>query len=94
MPKTPDLDEELDRFERHLPERIARLIRKVRSPNAALFRIPSGIVLIAAGCVGFLPILGFWMVPLGLAILAQDVPFLRPPLARAVAWINRRWQPG
>jgi hypothetical protein len=34
------------------------------------------------------------MVPLGLAILAQDVPFLRPPLARAFAWINRRWQPG
>jgi hypothetical protein len=30
------------------------------------------------------------MVPLGLAVLAQDVPVIRPPLARAVAWINRK----
>ena len=47
-----------------------------------------GIVLTAGGVVGFLPILGFWMVPLGLAMLAQDVPFMRRPLARAFAWIN------
>jgi hypothetical protein len=40
--------------------------------------------------VGFLPILGFWMIPLGLAVLAQDVPVIRPPLARVVAWINRK----
>ena len=92
MSKAPDLDEELDRFERRLPERVARLIHKVRSPGGAAFRIPLGIVLIAGGLVGFLPILGFWMVPLGLAILARDVPFLRPPLARVLAWINRRWE--
>ncbi|MBX9843513.1 MAG: hypothetical protein K2Z80_17065 [Xanthobacteraceae bacterium] len=92
MQKAPVLDEELDRFERHLPERLARVVRKVRSPGGAAYRIPLGVLLIAAGLVGFLPVLGFWMVPLGLAILAQDVPFLRPPLARALAWINRRWE--
>jgi hypothetical protein len=91
MRKAPDLNQELDRFERRLPQRVARVIQKVRSPAAAPFRIPLGVVLIAAGVIGFLPILGFWMVPLGLAILAQDVPFMRPPLARAFAWINRRW---
>ena len=63
-------------------------MHKVRSPAAAPFRIPLGVALTAGGVVGFLPILGFWMVPLGLAILAQDVPFMRPPLARAFAWIN------
>jgi len=36
-----------------------------------------GIVLIASGILGFLPILGFWMIPLGLALLATDVPPLR-----------------
>ena len=41
-----------------------------------------------AGVVGFLPILGFWMVPLGLAVLAQDVPVLRRPMAWLVAKIN------
>jgi len=47
--------------------------------------------LIVSGIVGtFLPILGFWMVPLGLALLAIDLPFLRPPLTRILAFINRK----
>ena len=37
---------------------------------------------------GGLPILGFWMLPLGLALLAIDVPFLRRPMARLLAFIN------
>ena len=43
------------------------------------------------GFVGFLPILGFWMAPLGLVLVAQDVPFLRPPMARMLAWIDGKW---
>lgn len=42
-----------------------------------IFRGLVGIVLIASGILGFLPILGFWMIPLGLALLATDVPPLR-----------------
>jgi hypothetical protein len=37
-----------------------------------------------------LPVLGFWMVPLGLALLAIDVPFLRGPFVRLLAFINRK----
>jgi len=33
-----------------------------------------GILLILLGMIGFLPILGFWMIPLGLALLATDIP--------------------
>lgn len=41
-------------------------------------RLLAGIVLIAGGLLGFLPVLGFWMVPLGLAVAALDVvPILR-----------------
>jgi hypothetical protein len=36
-------------------------------------RLVLGLVLIAGGVLGFLPVLGFWMVPLGLAIAALDV---------------------
>jgi hypothetical protein len=67
---------------------VARVVRKVRSPEAAPYRIPVGIALTAGGVVGFLPILGFWMVPLGLAVLAHDVPVMRPPMARLLANIN------
>jgi hypothetical protein len=88
MAKRPDLDEELDRLQERLPDKIARFIGKVRSPAAAPYRIPIGIALIGGGVVGFLPILGFWMVPLGLAVMAQDVPAMRPPLAWTLAKIN------
>lgn len=36
-----------------------------------------GVILILMGILGFLPILGFWMIPLGLAVLATDIPPLR-----------------
>jgi len=36
-----------------------------------------GLILICAGILGFLPVLGFWMIPLGIALLATDIPVLR-----------------
>ena len=63
----------------------------LRGPSSGFVRIPLAILLIGGGIVGFLPVLGFWMVPLGLALIAQDVPFLRPPLARFLGWIERKW---
>src|SRR3954464_13763449 len=84
----PDLDEELDRLQARLPGGVSRFMQKVRSPAVARYRIPAGIALTAGGIVGFLPILGFWMVPLGLAVLAHDVPVMRPPMARLLAKIN------
>ena len=50
------------------------------------------LVLILAGFVGFLPILGFWMVPLGLLLIAQDVPFLQRPILRLIEWGERKWK--
>jgi hypothetical protein len=46
----------------------------------------------SAGFVGFLPVLGFWMLPLGLILIAQDIPPLQPPLARLVAWGLDKWE--
>jgi hypothetical protein len=86
-----DLDRHLARFERRLPAAMARVSRWLRGPSSRWVRIPLAIVLVLAGFVGFLPVLGFWMIPLGLALVAQDVPFLRPPLIRFLAWIERRW---
>ena len=34
-----------------------------------------GILLMIGGVLGFLPILGFWMFPLGIAFVALDLPF-------------------
>jgi hypothetical protein len=86
-----ELDRHLERFEQRLPDTAAKLVRWMRGPSSSLVRIPLGLLLIGGGIIGFLPILGFWMIPLGMVLIAQDVPFLRPPLARLFAWIERKW---
>ncbi len=44
-------------------------------------RLPLGLALMTGGVFGFLPILGFWMLPLGIVVLLVDVP-----------WVQRRWE--
>jgi len=44
-----------------------------------------GLLLIAGGCVGFLPVLGFWMIPAGLAAIALDIPACRRWVLKRVA---------
>jgi hypothetical protein len=89
--KVHDLDDELQRFEKRLPRFMARAVAWLRKPSSRYVRLPAALLLVAGGFVGFLPILGFWMIPLGLVLVAQDVPFLRPPMARLLAWIDRKW---
>jgi hypothetical protein len=38
-----------------------------------------------------LPILGIWMLPLGLLLIAQDVPLLEEPLLKTFAWVEVKW---
>lgn len=45
-----------------------------------------GALLIVGGVFGFLPILGFWMIPLGGALIALDIPPLR---RRLLSWLDR-----
>jgi len=81
-----ELDRQFKEVEQRLPGTMARLVRRLRQPSSKWFRIPAAALLIVAGFIGFLPILGFWMIPLGLLLIAQDVPFLRRPIARLLAW--------
>jgi hypothetical protein len=53
-------------------------------------RIALGVALILCGIVGFLPVLGFWMIPLGLFVLSVDFPIVRRWQRRVIAWWNRR----
>ena len=61
------------------------LLRKGRRYLPPVLRGVLGICLLVGGILGFLPVLGFWMIPLGLALLATDIP----PLER---WFRRRLQ--
>lgn len=50
-------------------------------------RTALGIVLVAAGVFGFLPILGFWMIPVGCVLIALDIPPLR---RRLRTWLDQK----
>jgi hypothetical protein len=52
-----------------------------------------GVLLTLGGVLGFLPIVGFWMLPIGLVLLADDVPLLRSARSRVLDWIEHR-RPG
>ena len=54
-------------------------------------RIPIAILLVVGGFLSFLPVLGIWMLPLGLLLFAQDVPPLQKPMALGLGWIERKW---
>ena len=58
---------------------VARALVRVRRTLPPGTRLPAGIVLIAGGTLGFLPILGFWMIPLGIGVASLDV---KPVMAR------------
>lgn len=46
-------------------------------PRSRALRLVIGTALVAGGVLGLLPVLGFWMLPLGLIVLAIDLPPVR-----------------
>ena len=85
------LERKIDGFAGRLPGWAARSVRWLTGPAGRRVRIPIALLLIVAGCLGFLPVLGFWMIPLGVLLLAQDVAFLRRPVLRLLTWLERKW---
>jgi hypothetical protein len=55
-------------------------------PRSKPIRIGLGILLIAGGLLGFLPVLGFWMIPLGLLVLSVDIPIVRRCRRQLAVW--------
>src|SRR5262245_20892714 len=62
-------------------------------PSSRILRIAMGLGLVVGGFVGFLPILGFWMVPLGIFVLSIDIPVVGRWWARLQAWWEKRIEP-
>lgn len=71
--------------------RLSMFGRSVDLPESRLLRISLGILLCLGGLLWFLPVVGIWMLPLGLAVLSVDIPFVRRHSRRFGIWFRRRY---
>lgn len=93
------LNEAFERLQRMLPEPLSRALRWLHHPRSRLVRIPLGVLCIIGSFLAFLPVLGIELLPLGLLLIAQDIPFLHRPIGRMmlrlldlVDALRLRWQ--
>lgn len=86
------LDNIVDKYASKMPRPLGRFVLWLRKPELRWVRLVAGVLFVLLGCVGFLPVLGFWMVPLGLILLAQDIVFLRRPILAAITWTEDKFK--
>ncbi len=86
------------RHRRRLKSLIDRLPGRVRTatvwllkPESRWARVPAALLLILGGFLAVLPVFGLWMIPLGLILIAEDVPVVRRGVARILDWLEKRW---
>ena len=85
------LDRLYTRIGRKIPAS-AGFLSWAKRPSARLVRVPIGLLLVVGGIFSILPILGLWMLPLGLMLLAIDFPPLQTPVAWAIIKTQRWWE--
>ena len=66
---------------------------RIPLPRSRRARLGLGLALVFGGLLGFLPVLGFWMLPLGFIVLSHDMPVVRRRRRRFAVWWGRRRRP-
>ena len=62
----------------------------IRRPGWMAARILLAIIFILGGLLAILPVFGLWMIPVGLLLLAIDLPMLQGPVSRILIRGRRR----
>ena len=74
--------------------RMAPVARRITDPllhgRLRRLRLPIAVLLILGSFLAILPVFGLWMLPLGLMLLALDVPLLRPSVSNLLIRARRR----
>ena len=65
--------------------------KTIKLPQSRILRVGIGGAFVAGGVFSFLPVLGIWMLPVGLIILSQDFPRIRRFRRKWDVRIARRW---
>lgn len=83
------LRRQFERLKRDYP-RLGLFLYRLSRPGWSMVRVPVGLLFILGGVLSILPILGLWMIPVGLLLLAVDVPWLRRPVSSVIIRLRRR----
>jgi hypothetical protein len=75
-----------------LPRRLRSAVEWIRHPARKRVRLVAAALLVLGGILSILPIFGLWMLPLGLALMSDDIPWLKVPLEKAARGIERVWR--
>lgn len=75
-----------------LPRQFRSVVEWVRRPSRRAVRLCVAVFFIIGGFLAILPVFGLWMLPLGLALLSDDVPWFKVPLEKTACWIERMWR--
>ena len=67
---------------------------EVPLPSWKPLRIALGIAFLIGGVFSILPVLGLWMIPVGVLILSIDFPPVRRLRRRVESWYGRSWLRG
>lgn len=87
-------DRRLQRLATHLPPWLRSAIHGLQRPSARWIRLPAGLLFLLGGTILTpLPLFGLWMLPLGLVLIAEDIPFIRRWVTRILDAIERH-RPG
>ncbi|MEO6013763.1 MAG: hypothetical protein ABIQ30_09300 [Devosia sp.] len=82
------LNRQFDRIGRQVPASRG-FLSWIRQPHMHIVRVPLALLLLLGGVFSFLPVLGLWMLPLGLLVLAVDIPPMRRPVGDAIVRLQR-----
>lgn len=70
--------------------KIRILGREFVMPRSRFVRIVIGLLLVCGGLLGFLPVLGFWMIPLGVVVLSYEFAMVRRWRRRSEVWLAQK----
>ncbi len=87
---TPNEAQKKSDLGRKIADYTYRTLRWGRDHVPPGIRSVIGVLFMVGGVFGFLPILGFWMLPLGLAFVTMDLPFGRHKIDDWMASLHRK----
>jgi len=85
-------DTRIEALVARLPATVGSAVAWLRKPSRIVVRFGAAILFVLGGVFSILPVLGIWMLPVGLALLAEDLPGLKPKLELVARWIEGRWR--